>query len=60
MSATGASREKAHLLHLEMWMSVHGIATMLATSFFEPEWELISDMISDIYQGLKTRLIEGN
>ena len=59
MNATGASREKAHLLHLEMWISVHGIATMLATSFFEPEWELISDMISDIYQGLKTRLIEG-
>jgi hypothetical protein len=42
-----------------MWISVHGIATMLATSFFEPEWELIGDMISDIYQGLKTRLIEG-
>ena len=59
MSATGASREKAHLLHLEMWISVHGIATMLATSFFELEWELISDMISDSYQGLKIRLIEG-
>ena len=59
MKANGISKEKAYLMHLEMWMSVHGIATMIATSFFEPEWELISNIISDIYQGIRTIHTEG-
>lgn len=52
MKASGISRERAHLLHLEMWSAVHGIATMLATSFLTLDWELISRMTSDIYQGV--------
>ena len=52
MKANSISREKAELLHLEMWATVHGIASMSATAFFELPTELISDMISDIYQGL--------
>lgn len=60
MKTNGISREKAQLMHLEMWMSVHGIATMIATSFFEPEWELISNILSDFYQGIRTRHTEGN
>ena len=61
MKANGISREKAMLMHLEMWTLVHGIGTMLATSFLPFETELISDMISDVYQGIRTRhLSEGN
>ena len=60
MKANNFSREKAGLMHLEMWAFVHGIAVMLATSFFSPEWSLISDMLSDIYQGLCIRHLEGN
>ena len=33
MQANGVDREKAKLMHLEMWTFVHGIGTMLATSF---------------------------
>lgn len=57
MQANGISREKAELMHLEMWTCVHGIGTMLATSFLPLEWELVSDMLTDIYQGLRTRYL---
>jgi AcrR family transcriptional regulator len=59
MQANGCDREKAMLLHLEMWACVHGIATMMATSFLELDFELISGMVSDVYQGLRMRLLDG-
>ena len=60
MNANGLSRESASLMHLELWSSVHGIATMLATSFLELDGELISRMITDMYNGLLSRhLSEG-
>ena len=55
MNANGISREKASLMHLETWTFVHGIGTMIATSFWSPEWDFISDMLTDIYQGLRAR-----
>ena len=55
MNANAISKEKAELMHLEMWSCVHGIGTMLATSFLSLDWELISNMITDVYQGLRTR-----
>lgn len=55
MKANGITREKAKLMHLEMWTCVHGIGAMLATSFLSLEWELISDMLTDVYQGIRAR-----
>ena len=55
MQANGVSMETARLMHLEIWTFVHGIGTMLATSFLPMEWELISDMLTDIYQGIRAR-----
>lgn len=55
MEANGVTRETASLMHLELWTFVHGIGTMLATAFFPLEWELISDMLTDIYQGILAR-----
>ena len=55
MSANGITKEKAELMHLEMWSCVHGIGAMLATSFLILEWELISNMLTDVYQGIRTR-----
>lgn len=55
MSANGVTREKATLIHLELWTCVHGIGTMLATSFLSLEWELISNMLTDVYQGIRAR-----
>lgn len=59
MKANGIPLEKARLMHLEMWSCVHGIATMLATSFVGLEWELISDILTDVYQGIRNRHLSG-
>jgi AcrR family transcriptional regulator len=58
VESTGMSLQEAELLHFEMWTCVHGIATMIATSFLDFEWEQISNMVSDVYQGLKARHLE--
>ena len=53
--ANGVSIEIARLIHLETWACVHGIATMIVTSFLPLELDLISNMISDVYLGVRTR-----
>ena len=55
MKANGVTGEKASLMHLEMWTCVHGIGTMLATSFLSLDRELISNMLTDVYQGIRAR-----
>ena len=55
MESFGVAREKAQVIQLEMWSFVHGIAAMHATSFLLLEWDLISDMVTDVYQGLRAR-----
>ena len=55
MKANGISRERAELMHLEMWTCVHGIGTILATSFLELDFELISNMLTDVYQGVRAK-----
>lgn len=50
---TGLDSDTAKLFHLEMWAYVHGIATMFATGFLDLEWELVSKMLTDSYQGLR-------
>lgn len=55
MKNTGLTHERASLMHLEIWSCVHGIGVMLATSFLSLERELISDMLTDVYQGIKAR-----
>lgn len=52
---TGLSEQDARLFHLEMWMYVHGIAVMAATSYWELAKEDISGMLTDAYEGLKLR-----
>ena len=51
--STGLEIDKAKLFHLEMWASVHGIATMIATGYLDLDMELISRIISDSYFGHK-------
>ena len=52
-STTGLSGDKMKLFHLEMWVYVHGIASMFATGFLDLSWELVSKLLTDSYQGLK-------
>lgn len=55
----GISEDEAYLFHLEMWVYVHGIATMIATSYLDWDDEFISKVITDAYMGLKYRYTEG-
>ena len=50
---TGLSGDSTKLFHLEMWAYVHGIAAMFATKYLDLEWDLVSKMLTDAYQGLK-------
>lgn len=48
---TGLCREDAERFHLEMWVTVHGIASMTATSFLELDEEKVSSVLTDAYMG---------
>lgn len=52
---TGMSKDDAYLFHIEMWIFVHGIATMEATSYLNWDEEMISRVMTDAYQGLLLR-----
>ena len=51
----GLSRDDAYRFHLEMWIYVHGIATMIATAYLEWDLDFISAALTDAYQGLRLR-----
>lgn len=55
MANTGLNEDDAYMLHIEMWIYVHGIATMTATSYLDFDMEFISRIITDVYEGLKYR-----
>ena len=38
-------------LHLQMWIFVHGIASMFATEYIDWDWDTVSEMVSDAYKG---------
>lgn len=52
------SEDDAYLFHLEMWIFVHGIAVMTATSYLEWDMDKVSEVLSDAYMGLKYRFSE--
>lgn len=45
--------DKAQMFHLEMWVYVHGIASMMATSFLKWDDAMISRMLTDEFLSLK-------
>lgn len=51
----GLCEEDAYLFHIEMWLYVHGIATMIATSYLDWQEEFISRVLTDAYIGLEYR-----
>ena len=59
VKTTGLSEKQAYLLHLEMWIYVHGIATMVATAYLEWDENTVSGMLTDVYQGVKERFLKG-
>ena len=54
-TSTGFDKDRIKFFHLEMWAYVHGIAAMTATGYLSFDTELVSEMVTDAYQGLKQR-----
>lgn len=59
MKNLGLSEEEACLFHLELWLYVHGIATMIATNYLQWDIEFIDKALTDAYLGLKCRYTGG-
>ncbi len=55
----GLSRQQAADFQLEMWSFVHGIATMFVTDYLDLEMEKISQMLTDVFVGLRHRFLKG-
>ena len=51
----GVTEDDAYLTHIEMWVAVHGIATMLCTGYVGWDNDLIRKLLKDIYDCLETR-----
>lgn len=58
MKNVGLTEEEARFFHLEMWITVHGIASMIATSYLTLDEETVSIILSDSYLGLRLRYEE--
>lgn len=54
----GLSLKRAWLLHLETWIYVHGIASMIATGYLNWDMDFVSDALSDCYLALRERHIK--
>ncbi len=47
------SEDEAYILHLELWVFVHGIASMVATNYLDWDISFIGNALTDVYLGLK-------
>ena len=59
MKNLGISEDEACVFHLELWLYVHGIATMIATNYLDWNIEFISNALTDAFEGLKYRYTGG-
>ena len=50
----------AELFYIEMWTYTHGIASMIATNYFDWNEEFVSRLLTDGYEGLKHRFTEND
>lgn len=55
MRQVKVTKEQAITFYVEMWAYVHGIATMIATGFYDWNEEFCSQTLTDMYQGLKLK-----
>ena len=55
----GIDKKAAEIFYLEMWAYTHGIASMVATGFYDWDETLASRALTDVYEGLKHRYENG-
>lgn len=60
LQANDITRVQAEKLYLQMWICAHGIATLLATSYYTLDWEQISTILTDTYQALREKIKKGD
>ncbi len=58
MQNLGIDENTAYRYHMEMWIFVHGIAVMKATSFLDWNEDFISQALTDVYKSLQYRYSE--
>ncbi len=58
-SKLGLSEDEAYLFHMESWVFVHGLASMIATNYVPWDMDFISRALTDMYQGLIHRFTQG-
>ena len=56
MKNYGLYQDAAAKLHMQMWIFVHGIASMFATDYIDLDWETVSGLVSDAYFGFVNNL----
>lgn len=52
----GCDKQTAMRFQTEMWVFVHGFATMIATKYIGWDEESVSEMLTDMFEGLKLKL----
>ena len=55
LEKSGLNEQDARMLHLEMWIFVHGVASMLVTGYLDLDEEIVSKMLTEQYYGLLQR-----
>lgn len=58
MTNIGLTEDEAYRFHLEMWIYVHGIATMIATGYLDWQEDFVSESLTDAYAGMLQRYRE--
>lgn len=59
MTNVGLTEDEAYRFHLEMWIYVHGIATMIATGYLNWQENMVSELLTDAYAGMNQRYRKG-
>ena len=57
LSVYGVHNDIATTIHTHMWVYVHGIATMFATGYLNWDWNLVSQMLTEEFTAIRSRLI---
>lgn len=52
----GCDKQTAMRFQTEMWVYVHGFASMIATKYIGWDEESVSEMMTDMFEGLKLKL----
>ncbi|MDD3214489.1 MAG: WHG domain-containing protein [Eubacteriales bacterium] len=53
MQKTGLSREKAKQFHQRLWIYTHGLASMIATRYWNKDFELVEQLLADGYEAMR-------